>query len=48
MSEKTKATAKTKTFQRRKKQNPSTIPVSLDKADTVIEGGPGAGKPNRH
>jgi hypothetical protein len=34
------ATAKSKSFHEEKSQNPSGLEVSLDNADTVIEGGP--------
>ena len=37
---KTTATAKAKTFYEGKRQKPSPLYVSLDNADTVIEGGP--------
>jgi hypothetical protein len=39
--QKAKATTKTKTSHEGKNKKPSTVQVSLDNADTVIEGGPG-------
>jgi len=41
--QKAKATTKTKTSHEGKNKKPSTVQVSLDNADTVIEGGPGLG-----
>jgi hypothetical protein len=38
--QKAKATTKTKTSHEGKNKKPSTVQVSLDNADTVIEGGP--------
>jgi hypothetical protein len=41
MSQKTNSNIKSKTFYERENPKPFTAHVSLDNADTVIEGGPG-------